>query len=140
MEYKTKAAWHSSQRSYEEHNALLLCCTKNRSSILPPEPDCFIFSCVVVWVPMSQSLYRVKDAISWMKKWSQSGEESLALCRILKEHHLYWPYPTEDELHLLVTKEEDWGSDPVSFQAYKLIAAKNQQGQMCIVLSKSLSD
>ena len=68
MEYKTKVVWTSSWKNYEEHHALLLCYTENWSGMPLPKLECFIFSCVVVWVPLLQSLYWVLDAISWLKK------------------------------------------------------------------------
>ena len=56
-ELKTAAAWRSSKKNYEEHLALLMAHTENRSGMLPPSADHFVFSCVVVWVSRNQSLY-----------------------------------------------------------------------------------
>ena len=138
-EVKTAAAWHSSKKNYEEHHALLLAHTENRSGMMPPSADRFVFSSVVVWVAHWQSLYHVPDAIIWMKKRGIKGEESMALCRIPKDHHPYWPYPLADDPHLLVYNEEEATGEPTSFSALCLLTAKNNDREPCVVLNRCMS-
>ena len=61
---KTGEAWDSPQGRYESNLALLVCCTRNRSGMLPPGIGDLIFSATVVWVPNCQELHRVPDALS----------------------------------------------------------------------------
>ena len=136
---KTAAAWHSSKKNYEEHHALLLAHTQNRSGMMPPGANRFIFSSVVVWVAHWQSLYRALDAIIWMKKHGIKGEESMALCHIPKDHHPYWPYPPADDPHLLVYNEEEATGELTSFSTLHLLMAKNNDGEPCMVLNRCMS-
>ena len=99
---KTGEAWDSSHGRYESNLALLVCCTQNRSGMLPPGVGDLIFSATVVWVPNCQELYRVPDAIGVCQRCMVQGLETLAVCKIPKDHHPYWPYPTADEGHLMV--------------------------------------
>ena len=57
IECKTGRAWDSSHGKYESNLALLLCCTRNRSSMLPPGIGDLIFSATVVWVLNCQELH-----------------------------------------------------------------------------------
>ena len=49
IECKTGGVWDSSHGKYESNFALLLCCTHNRSGMLPPGIGDLIFSATVVW-------------------------------------------------------------------------------------------
>ena len=63
IECKTGMAWDSSHGKYESNLALLICCTRNRSGMLPPGVGDLIFSAMVVWVPNCQELHRVPNAL-----------------------------------------------------------------------------
>ena len=99
---KTGKAWDSSRKKYESNLTLLICCTRNRSGMLPPSIGDLIFLATVVWVPNCQELHRVPDALGIYRNRMAWGLETLAVCKIPKDHHPYWPYPTADEGHLMV--------------------------------------
>ena len=63
IECKTGGAWDSSCGKYDSNLALLLCCTRNRSGMLPPGIRNLIFSATIVWVPNCQELHQVPDAL-----------------------------------------------------------------------------
>ena len=70
--------------------------------MLSPSVGDLIFSATMVWVPNCQELHRVPDAISICRRRMVQGLEMLAVCKIPKDNHPYWPYPTADEGHLMV--------------------------------------
>ena len=57
IECKTGEAWDFSRGRYDSNLTLLVCCTRNRSSMLPPGIGDLIFSATVVWVPNCQELH-----------------------------------------------------------------------------------
>ena len=62
IECKTGTAWDSSRGKYKSNLTLLVCCTHNRSGMLPPGIRDLIFSATVVWVPNCQELHWVPNA------------------------------------------------------------------------------
>ena len=89
IECKTGEAWDSSRKKYESNLALLVCCTRNRSGMLPPGVGDLIFLATVVWVPNCQELHRVPDALGVCRSRMAQGLETLAVCKIPKDHHPY---------------------------------------------------
>ena len=82
IECKTGEAWDSCRGKYESNLALLVCCTCNRSSMLPPGIRDLIFSATVVWVPNCQELHRVPNALGVCRSRMAWGLETLAVCKI----------------------------------------------------------
>ena len=79
---KTGMAWDSSCGKYESNLTLLVCCTRNRSGILPPGVGDLIFSATVVRVPNCQELHRVPNALGVCQSRMAQGLETLAVCKI----------------------------------------------------------
>ena len=137
IECKTGEAWDSSCGRYESNLALLVCCTRNRSGMLPPGIRDLIFSATVVWVPNCQELHRVPDAIGVCWRHMVQGLETLAVCKIPKDHHPYWPYPMADEGHLIVMANiPDSHGAPSEFQAFKLIEVMHN-GEPCVAFNQT---
>ena len=136
IECKTGGAWDSSCGKYESNLALLLCCTHNRSGRLPPGIGDLIFSATVVWVPNCQELHWVPDALGVCRCRMAQGLETLAVCKIPRDHHPYWPYSTADEGHLMViTNIPDSHGAPADFRAYRLIEVMHS-GQPCVAFNQ----
>ena len=137
IECKTGEAWDSSRGKYESNLALLICCTRNRSGMLPPGVRNLIFSATVVWVPNCQELHRVPDALGVCRSRMARGPEMLAVCKIPKDHHPYWPYPTADEGHLMVMANiPDSHGAPSDFRACKLIEVMHN-GEPCVAFNQT---
>ena len=137
---KTGEAWDSSHGKYESNLALLICCIHNRSGMLLPSVGDLIFSTTVVWVPNCQELHWVPDALGVCRSRMAQGLETLAVCKIPKDHHPYWPYPTADEGHLMVMANiPDSHSTPSDFRACKLIKVMHN-GEPCIAFNQTTID
>ena len=137
IECKTGEAWDSSHGRYESNLTLLVCCTRNRSGMLPPGIGDLIFSATVVWVPNCQELHRVPDAIGVCRHRMVQGLEMLAVCKIPKDHHPYWPYPMADEGHLMVMANiPDSHGAPLEFRAFKLIKVMHN-GEPCVAFNQT---
>ena len=137
IESKTGKAWDSSCGRYESNVALLVCCTQNRSGMLPPGIGDLIFSATVVWVPNCQELHWVLDALSVCRRRMAQGLETLAVCKIPKDHHPYWPYPMADEGHLMVMANiPDSHGAPSDFRACKLIKVMHN-GEPCVAFNQT---
>ena len=140
IECKTGKAWDSSHGRYESNLALLVCCTQNRSGMLPPGIGDLIFSATVVWVPNCQELHRVPDVISVCWCHMAQGLETLVVCKIPKDHHPYWPYPTADEGHLMVMANIPDSHGALSkFCEFKLIKVMHN-GEPCVAFNQTTID
>ena len=137
---KTGRAWDSSLAKYESNLTLLLCCTHNRSGMLPPSIRDLIFSATVVWVPNCQELHRVPDALGICRSRMAQGLEMLAVCKIPRDHHPYWPYPMADKIHIMViTNIPDSHGAPADFRACRLIEVMHG-GQLCVAFNQCSID
>ena len=137
IECKTGEAWDSSCGRYKSNLTLLVCCTRNRNGMLPSGVGDLIFSATVVWVPNCQELHRVPDVIGvcWCRM--VQGLETLAVCKIPKDHHPYWPYPTADEGHLMVMANiPDSHGAPLKFWAFKVIEVMHN-GEPCVAFNQT---
>ena len=105
--------------------------------MLPPSIGDLIFSATVVWVPNCQELHWVPDALGVCRNQMARGLETLALCKIPKDHHSYWPYPTTDEGHLIVMANIPDSHGTLSdFQACKVIEVM-PNGEPCIAFNQT---
>ena len=65
------------------------------------------------------------------------GLETLAVCKIPKDHHPYWPYPTADEGHLMVMANiPDSHGAPSDFRVCKLIEVMHN-GEPCVAFNQT---
>ena len=105
--------------------------------MLPPSVRDLIFSATVVWVPNCQELHQVPDALGICWHHMVQGLETLAVCKIPKDHHPYWPYPTADEGHLIVMANiPDSHGAPLEFRAFKLIEVMHN-GEPCVAFNQT---
>ena len=140
IECKTGGVWDSSRRKYESKLALLLCCTHNRSGMIPAGIGDLIFSATVVWVPNCQELHRVPNALGICRSRMAQGLETLAVCKIPQDHHPYWPYPTVDKGHLMVIANiPDSHCAPADFRVCRLIEVMHG-GQLCVAFNQCSVD
>ena len=137
IECKTGETWDSSRGKYESNLTLLVCCTCNRSGMLPPNIGNLIFSATVVWVPNCQELHRVPDALGICRSRMAQGLETLAVCKIPRDHHPYWPYPMANEGHLMVMANIPDSHGTLSdFQVCKLIEVMHN-GELCVAFNQT---
>ena len=65
------------------------------------------------------------------------GPETLAVCKIPKDHHPYWLYPMADEGHLMVMANiPDSHGTPSDFRAFKLIEVMHN-GELCVAFNQT---
>ena len=65
------------------------------------------------------------------------GLETLAACKIPKDHHPYWPYPMADEGYLMVMANiSDSHGAPSEFRAFKLIEVMHN-GEPCVAFNQT---
>ena len=77
------------------------------------------------------------DALGICRSQMARGLETLAVCKIPRDHHPYWPYPTADEGHLMVMANiPDSHSTPSDFWACKLIEVMHN-GEPCVAFNQT---
>ena len=79
------------------NNVLLLCCTINRSSVVPitkPQYGCVI-SATVVWVAIDQAWLSVPDTITTLLGMAKNWQDGVSLCYIPVSQP-FFPYPDDD--------------------------------------------
>ena len=89
-------------RTCMANNALLLCCTINRSSVVPiTEPRYgHVISATVVWVAIDQAWLSMSDTITTLLGMAKNGQHWVALCYIPVSRP-FFPYPDDDQ-HVLI--------------------------------------
>ena len=77
------------------------------------------------------------DAIGICRCCMVQGLETLAVCKIPKDNHPYWPYPMADEGHLMVMANiPDSHGTPKEFRAFKLIKVMHN-GEPCVAFNQT---
>ena len=99
---KGKDSWDIYATNCMACNALLLCCTVNRSTIIPVGSlqNKRVVSATVVWVANDQARVSVLDGITHLRQLADQDIDGAALC-FIPETRPYFPYP-DNGPHMLV--------------------------------------
>ena len=77
------------------------------------------------------------DALGVCQSRMARGLEMLAVCKIPRDHHPYWPYPTANEGHIMVIANiPDFHGTPSDFRVCKLIEVMHD-GELCVAFNQT---
>ena len=99
---KQKKAWDIYASDCMACNALLLCSTVNRSTIVPVggSQGKRVFSATVVWVAKDQARISVPEGIDHLQRLAEQDSDGVAMC-FIPDSKPYFPYP-DNGPHMLV--------------------------------------
>ena len=99
---KQKKAWDIYASDCMACNALLLCSTVNRSTIVPvgSSQGKRVFSATVVWVAKDQARISVPEGIAHLQRLAEQDSDGVAMC-FIPDSKPYFPYP-DNGPHMLV--------------------------------------